>query len=225
MFELGDAVLLTVHANSFAEFSLSPAFRRQWPSVYEALQDGRPDRSALLRLYLDQMVWVEHPILVGDYTAWSRLEAYTLRDRTIEHQPHRARAGGARPNCYATRAPRPMSSSLVPPCRARSRAASRRAGTRLPTGVPPWRDRRDIAPACPAWAAGRPGQPARAGPGHTQERPDLMEPPDQQDNPHTGKESPPPFSRAHQHNVVNCGTTHRCLIVAPLLYRKTYVSA
>jgi len=87
MFELGDAVLLTVHANSFAEFSLSPAFRRQWPSVYEALQDGRPDRSALLRLYLDQMVWVEHPILVGDYTAWSRLEAYTLRDRTIEHQP------------------------------------------------------------------------------------------------------------------------------------------
>lgn len=87
LFELGDAVLLTVHANSFAEFSLSPAFRRQWPSVYEALQDGRPDRRALLRLYLDQMAWGERPILVGDHTAWPRLEAYTLRDRTIEHQP------------------------------------------------------------------------------------------------------------------------------------------
>ncbi len=87
LFELGDVVLLTVHANSFAEFSLSPAFRRQWLSVYEALQDGQPDRIALLRLYLDQMAWVEHPILVGDHTAWSRLEAYTLRDRTIEHQP------------------------------------------------------------------------------------------------------------------------------------------
>jgi len=55
VFELGDAVLLTTHANSFAEFSLSPAFRRQWPSVYEALQDGRPDRAALLRLYLKQI--------------------------------------------------------------------------------------------------------------------------------------------------------------------------
>jgi hypothetical protein len=87
LFELGDAVLLTVHANSFAEFSLSPAFRRKWPSVYEALQDGRLDRAALVRLYLDQMVWVERPILVGDHTAWPRLEAHTLQDRTIEHQP------------------------------------------------------------------------------------------------------------------------------------------
>jgi hypothetical protein len=87
MFELGDAVLLTTHANSFAEFSLSPVFRRQWPSVYEALQDGRPDRMALLRLYLAQMAWVERPLLVGDHTAWPRLEAHTLRDRTIEHQP------------------------------------------------------------------------------------------------------------------------------------------
>ena len=47
-----------------------------------------------------------------------------------------------------------------------------------------------------------------------------MEPPDQQDNSHAGKESPPPFSRAHQHNsVVNCGTTHRCLIVALTLQK------
>jgi hypothetical protein len=33
------------------------------------------------------MVWVERPIWVGDQTARPRLEAYTLRDRTIEHQP------------------------------------------------------------------------------------------------------------------------------------------
>ena len=95
VFELGDAVLLTPHASSFAEFSLSPMFRRKWPSVYEALQDSRPDRSALLRLYLDQMDPVERPILVGDHTAWSRLEAYTLRDRTVEHQP--TSIPGARP--------------------------------------------------------------------------------------------------------------------------------
>jgi len=87
MFELGDAVLRTRHANSFAELSLSPAFRRKWPSVYEALQDSRPDRAVLRRLYLAQLAWVKRPLLVGDHTAWPRLEAPTLRDRTIEHQP------------------------------------------------------------------------------------------------------------------------------------------
>jgi hypothetical protein len=34
LFELGDAVLLTPRVNSFAELSLSPIFRRRWPSVY-----------------------------------------------------------------------------------------------------------------------------------------------------------------------------------------------
>jgi len=48
LFELSDAVLLSPHVNSFAELSLCPAFRRRWPSVYEALQDSRLDRSELL---------------------------------------------------------------------------------------------------------------------------------------------------------------------------------
>jgi len=51
LFELGDAVMCTSAANSFAELACSKHFRRRWASVYEALQDGRPDRQALLQLY------------------------------------------------------------------------------------------------------------------------------------------------------------------------------
>ena len=86
LFELADAVLLTPSATSFAELSLCPAFRRGWPSVYEALQDGRPDRAGLLHLYVSQMPDEDRPLLVGDHTPWPRLSAQTLRDRTCVHQ-------------------------------------------------------------------------------------------------------------------------------------------
>lgn len=87
LFELGDAVLLTPSVHSLAELSLSPVFRRQWPSVYAALADGKPDPSGLLRLYVEQLPTRARPVLAGDHTAWSRPKAYTLRDRTVEHQP------------------------------------------------------------------------------------------------------------------------------------------
>ena len=77
----------TPAANSFAELSCSRQFRRRWPSVYEALQDGRPDRKALMKLYCQQINLEDRPILVGDHTAWPRPSAYTLADRTVEHQP------------------------------------------------------------------------------------------------------------------------------------------
>ena len=65
LFELMDAVLLTPSATSFAELSLSPVFRRQWPSVYEALQDGRPDRDGFLKLYADEIRGEERPHSCG----------------------------------------------------------------------------------------------------------------------------------------------------------------
>ena len=55
--------------------------------MYEALQDGRPDREKLMQLYSQQVVVKNRPILAGDHTAWPRPTAYTLRDRTVEHQP------------------------------------------------------------------------------------------------------------------------------------------
>jgi hypothetical protein len=86
-FELTDAVLLSGAVPSFVALSQCPVFRRQWPSVYEALQDGRPDRAGLLGLYTKQMPALERPLLAGDHTAWPRLSAFTLAERTVEHQP------------------------------------------------------------------------------------------------------------------------------------------
>lgn len=40
-----------------------------------------------MRLYIAQMPQSERPLLAGDHTAWPRPAAFTLRDRTVEHQP------------------------------------------------------------------------------------------------------------------------------------------
>ena len=90
-FELTDAVLMRLAANSFVELSLSPVFRRRWESVYEAIQDGRPDREALMRWYTAHIPAWPRPLLAGDHTAWPRLSARTLRERTIEHHPTKIR--------------------------------------------------------------------------------------------------------------------------------------
>lgn len=87
LFELLDALLVTPHLESFPELSCAPVFRRQWPSLYEALQDGEVDQAALLELYVETLPPSQRPLLVGDHTAWARPQARTLRDRTFEHQP------------------------------------------------------------------------------------------------------------------------------------------
>lgn len=84
-FELTDAVLLTRTAYCLAELSLSPVFRRRWPSIYEALQDSRPQRNKLMQLYIKQMPTDVRPLLAGDHTVWPRPNAVTLQERTIEH--------------------------------------------------------------------------------------------------------------------------------------------
>ncbi len=72
-FELGDAVLLTPSLNSFVQLSTCPVFRRRWPSTYKALQD----------VYLAHLPATPPPLLAGDHTAWPRLSAYTVRQRTV----------------------------------------------------------------------------------------------------------------------------------------------
>jgi len=42
-FELADAIMTTRHVSCLGDLALNPLFRRKWASVYEALQDGRPD--------------------------------------------------------------------------------------------------------------------------------------------------------------------------------------
>lgn len=86
LFDLMDAVLVTRSVYSFVELSVSPVFRRQWSSIYEAIEDANPPREELMRLYIEQLPQTEQIVLAGDHTAWSRLEAQTLRERTYEHQ-------------------------------------------------------------------------------------------------------------------------------------------
>jgi hypothetical protein len=87
LFDLADAVLVTPAVSSFAELACAPVFRRRWSSLYEALQDGQPDRDALLRLYVQQLPRGGRILLAGDHTDWPRLSAPTLRDRKIVHAP------------------------------------------------------------------------------------------------------------------------------------------
>jgi hypothetical protein len=86
LFDLMDAVLVSRSVHSFAELSLSAVFRRQWSSLYEALQDSEPPRVKLMNLYIQQIPVDKPIVLAGDHTAWSRLQAETLRERTFEHQ-------------------------------------------------------------------------------------------------------------------------------------------
>ena len=39
-----------------------------------------------MRLYIEQLPQTEQIVLAGDHTAWPRLEARTLKERTYEHQ-------------------------------------------------------------------------------------------------------------------------------------------
>jgi len=48
LFNTADALLTETDAHSFPELSLSPCFERQWPSLYEAFEDGRIDHEALM---------------------------------------------------------------------------------------------------------------------------------------------------------------------------------
>jgi hypothetical protein len=86
LFELTDAVIQMRQVQSFAELSCAPAFRRKWSSVYEAIQDGCPDRDGLLQLYLQQMPVQQRLILAGDHTAWTQVWAETLAGRSYQHQ-------------------------------------------------------------------------------------------------------------------------------------------
>lgn len=85
-FELMDAVLTTRNVYSLADFSLSPFFRRKWPSIYETVQDCRPSRNKLMCLYIKQIPKEKRPVLAVDHTVWERLHSPTL-DRTYQHQP------------------------------------------------------------------------------------------------------------------------------------------
>ena len=90
LFELSDALSSEATARSLPELSLSPFFRRQWASVYEALEDGLIDEerwmttwaTALLQEY-DGPLWISI-----DSTSIARPEAETSPDRGMIYLPN-----------------------------------------------------------------------------------------------------------------------------------------
>jgi hypothetical protein len=86
LFNLVDALASEDQAQSLPELSLSPSFERQWPSIYEALEDGIIDEEAL------QRVLIEHlpprypiPLIAVDSTSIARPKARTSEDRSAQY--------------------------------------------------------------------------------------------------------------------------------------------
>ncbi len=92
LFNLGDALLSESQAQSLPELSLSPFFERQWPSVYEALEDGclnvEQVRALWVRVLLAERAENEPVWIAVDTSNVGRPSAPTSADRTIIHLPN-----------------------------------------------------------------------------------------------------------------------------------------
>lgn len=85
LFELADALTCESAARSLPELSLSPAFRRKWSSIYEALEDGRIESQRWSEVWTAALL-AEHegPVWISiDATSIARPEAETSPDRGI----------------------------------------------------------------------------------------------------------------------------------------------
>jgi DDE superfamily endonuclease/Transposase DDE domain len=90
LFELVDAVLTAPERRTLVRLSLSPCFRRRWPSACDALADGTLDVGGLRALVQAQVPRPgpgERPVWVVDGTHWPRPAAHTSPARTWEHRP------------------------------------------------------------------------------------------------------------------------------------------
>src|SRR5437588_5097360 len=92
LFNLGDALLSESQAQSLPELSLSPFFERQWPSVYEALEDGRINVEQIRAIWVSVLLAdrAEHEAIwiAVDGSNIARPHARTSADRTIIHVPN-----------------------------------------------------------------------------------------------------------------------------------------
>ncbi|WP_456427723.1 transposase [Rhodocaloribacter sp.] len=87
--ELLDALLLGGPVRSFPYLSLVPNFRRQWSSAYAALEDGRQDQRALLKMLVGLLPRQPVRLFALDESPWPRPEAPTLEDRSYVHGARR----------------------------------------------------------------------------------------------------------------------------------------
>ena len=95
LFNVCDALISESQARSLPELSLSVFFERRWPSVYEALQDGRINVARLREVFVQALIEgspTNEPIWLGiDSSSMERLEAKSNRDRGMIYKanmPH-----------------------------------------------------------------------------------------------------------------------------------------
>ena len=92
MMNLSDALLCETQARTLVELSLSPFFERQWPSVYEALEDGRIDVPRLRRATVQALLhsrWPNATLWISfDSSSLARPEAHTSADRGMIYVPN-----------------------------------------------------------------------------------------------------------------------------------------
>src|SRR5947208_13139457 len=92
LFNVSDALLSESQARSLPELSLSVFFQRRWPSVYEALQDGRINVECLRAVFVQALLEskpTDEPIWLGlDSSGMQRLEAEGSRDRGMIYVPN-----------------------------------------------------------------------------------------------------------------------------------------
>jgi hypothetical protein len=88
LLDLADALLTETAAKSLPELSLSPYFRRPWPSLYAALQDAKINQERLRRLFVAFAPLPEagQRLVVGlDASPIARPYSETAKDRTHVH--------------------------------------------------------------------------------------------------------------------------------------------
>lgn len=90
LFEIVDALLEREQARSVAELSLSPQFRRQWSSVYKAVEVGELEVQALATLFARQVPTTGIQVYPLDSTMWPHPAARTLEGMVYAPSPTKA---------------------------------------------------------------------------------------------------------------------------------------
>jgi hypothetical protein len=86
LFNLLDALVSEDRAQSLPELSLSPHFLRKWPSIYEALEDGRIEEQELQNVFVTYLpARAPFPLIAVDGSSIPRPKARTSADRSAQH--------------------------------------------------------------------------------------------------------------------------------------------
>lgn len=92
-FEVLDALLLKGQVASFPWLSTAGCFRREWPSLYDALEQGQQDVAGLQPFLVGQVAQTGIQYWSLDGSAWPRLQARTLPERQYVYAPGRGFKG------------------------------------------------------------------------------------------------------------------------------------